>query len=91
MRRAIAIIFTITFISTFFFDLAGIIKTTELTKYFAYSVYGAIILFYFGSRTAEKMKIDEMIKEGDVSKIKIAIDDLSREESEKMEEQLGQM
>ena len=92
MRRAIAIILTIAFISTLFLDLAGSIKATHYTKYFAYGVYAAIISFYFGFRTAEKKKIEEAIKEVDGAKIlerRYAIGELSEEEFERMKEQLG--
>ncbi|MCK4732042.1 MAG: hypothetical protein KAT65_06230 [Methanophagales archaeon] len=88
MRRSIAIILTIAYISVLFLDLANIFDASgKYTLYFAYGVYGAIIAFYFGLRTAEKMKIESMInKKGaaDILKMRYALSELSDKEFEEM-------
>jgi uncharacterized membrane protein len=93
MRRSIAIILTIAYISVLFLDLANIFDASgKYTLYFAYGVYGAIIAFYFGLRTAEKMKIESMINKKDATKIlemRYALGDLSDGEFRKMQEELG--
>ena len=87
MRRSIAIILTIAFISVLFLDLAKIVETTsQYTLYFAYGVYGAIIYFYFKSRGAERAKMDDLIKAGNVEailKMRYALGELSEEEFKK--------
>lgn len=83
MRRSIAIILTITFITVLFFDLTGSIRTSDLTLYFAYGVYGVVISFYFGSRSVEMKDKKELIKKGDLSKIleiSYAVGDISKSE-----------
>lgn len=92
MRRSIAIILTIAFISTLFLDLSGCVAATEYTTYFAYGVYGTIMSFYFGFRTAEKKKIAKLIDTKDATKIlemRYALGDLSDGEFRKMQEELG--
>ena len=91
MRRSIAIILTIAFISTLFLDLSGYIGATEYTTYFAYGVYGTIISFYFGFRTAEKKKIAALINMKDATKIlemRYALGDLSDGEFRSMQKEL---
>ncbi|MDY6865669.1 MAG: hypothetical protein SVY15_06840 [Halobacteriota archaeon] len=83
MRRSIAIALTIAFISVLFFDLTGSVKTSDFTLYFAYGVYGVVISFYFGSRSAETKYMKELIKKGDVLKIievSYAVGDISKSE-----------
>ena len=92
MRRSIAIILTIAFISTLFLDLSGCVAATEYTTYFAYGVYGTIMSFYFGFRTAEKKEIAKLIDTKDATKIlemRYALGDLSDGEFIKMQEELG--
>ena len=84
MRRAIAIILTIAYISVLFLNLANIVESkSQYTLYFAYGVYGAIICFYFKSRGAERVKMDDLIKEGNVEevlKMRYALGELSENE-----------
>ena len=91
MRRSIAIILTIAFISTLFLDLCGYIGATEYTTYFAYGVYGTIMSFYFGFRTVEKKKIAALINTKDAIKIlemRYALGDLSDGEFKTMQMEL---
>jgi len=91
MRRAIAIILTIAFISTLFLDLNGSIETTGYTRYFAYGIYGTIISFYFGFRAAEKRKIEALIKKEDATQtleMRYALGELSETEFDNMKTRL---
>ena len=88
MRRSIAIILTIAYISILFLDLTHIASVaSEYTLYFAYGVYGSIIAFYFGLRTVEKMKLESMINQGDAARIlemRYVLGELSDTEFRKM-------
>ena len=92
MRRAIAIILTLAFISTLFLDLhPECIVTTSYTRYFAYGVYGVIITFYFGSRSYERLKMEKSLRDGDVAKVlemRYIIGELTKDEFEEMKEAL---
>lgn len=92
MRRSVAIILTMAFISVLFLDLAKIVETTsQYTLYFAYGVYGAIIYFYFKSRGAERVKMDDLIKGGNIAevlKMRYALGELSENEFEKKKKKL---
>ena len=92
MRRSIAIILTIAFISVLFLDLSGNVRTSDFTLYFAYGVYGVVISFYFGSRSVEMKDKKELIKKGDVGKIleiSYAVGDISKKEYDQKKDELG--
>ncbi|MDY6930904.1 MAG: hypothetical protein SVJ22_03175 [Halobacteriota archaeon] len=92
MRRSIAIILTIAFLSILFLDLGGKVSTSDFTLYFAYGVYGVVMSFYFGSRGLETKNRKELIKKGDVSKIlevSYALGEISKSEYDLKRIELG--